>query len=118
MSRTSDLSRFDPRLLEAWKRGATDPVRLPFRDSKKAVAMRHQLYRVRRAMETAGHPYFESAKRAQIRIITEHNHSVVVIEPAASEFEEAFAAAGLDIPTVPDIDFDIPLDPSEDSDES
>ncbi len=105
------LDMFDPKLIVAWGRGAKAPVRITLETKALSTKLRQQLYRLRQELKRSGHPAYASAIRAQVRILGPHTSATdttqrytVLIEPQGQELHEALAAAGLEVPEVPDID--------------
>lgn len=117
------LSDFDPRYLELWRDGAVRPVRVPQKDRKAAVTMRHRLYRCRSEMVKEKHEYADQAGRVSISIVgvgpdnVEHRFSTVgrlpypeaqmkwalLLDNTDATFDEALTQAGYVVPEAPEI---------------
>lgn len=100
------LEAYDPRLIAAWEKGATEPVVFEFTERRLATRLRHTMYRLRNELTKARHMAASSATRAVIRIedAAADGKYKMIVEPANHEFEAAIEAAGL---TIPEIDIDI-----------
>lgn len=118
------LSEYDPRYVELWRDGAIKPVRVPQKDRRAAVVMRHRLYRCRKAMMEEKHPYADLAAKVSISVIgvddagVEHKFSTLDRLPVPEHklkwhlrldntdagFDEALSAAGYAVPEAPNLD--------------
>jgi hypothetical protein len=102
----SGLEKYDPRLITAWEKGATEQIRIPLPKRSMATQLRQKLYRLRKELEKEQHPAYNSAKRAAVRIIEADSTGTyyVIIEPADAAYDAALEAAGLSMPELPEID--------------
>lgn len=102
-----DINAFDPRLIEAWKRAALEPVVLNVANRNMALQLRQRLYRLRKALGNAKHDAYALAVRASIQITSDDSHPPewkVVIAPADAKLDASLTAAGLGIPPAPELD--------------
>jgi len=118
------LADYDPRYLELWRDGSVKPVRVPQKNRQAAIVMRHRLYRCRKEMVKADHPYAEMAGKVSISVIgvdpagVEHKFSTIqrlpcpegklkwllLLDNADAVFDEALSDAGYGVPEAPTLD--------------
>lgn len=102
----ADINSFDPRLIEAWKRAATETITLNVANRSMALQLRQRLYRLRKAMGDNNHEVYKLAVRASIQIRPDDLRAPewqVVLAPADAKLDASLSAAGLDIPTAPEL---------------
>lgn len=102
-----DINAFDPRLIEAWKRAATEAVVLNVANRNMALQLRQRLYRLRKALGANNHEVYKLAVRASIQIHPDdarHPEWQVILAPADAKLDASLNAAGLNIPPAPELD--------------
>lgn len=102
-SHNAPLTSFDPRLLELWRRVANDDtiITIPFRSKELAIKFRQDLNKLRVALRACDHhlvPYINPAKIRLREPCNLADHWIVEISQTDHEYDEAFAAAGIDLP--------------------
>lgn len=103
------LEAYDPRMIEAWKRGAIETVTLTFRNRRLATRFRQRMYELRVKLNAEQHEAAASANRASIRILEPDptGQTPMLVEPFDSIFDDALSSANLSgAPATPEIDFD------------
>lgn len=100
------LSRFDPRLIEVWRRGAQQTVDLKLDKRSEAIRLRYQLYSLRKALIADNNPVGELAKRATIRLLEADKAGKyhLLVEPAGNKLKHVLDEAGIDLPGEDDIE--------------
>lgn len=98
------LESYDPKLIEAWRKGATEQVSITLATRQLATKLRQKLYRLRVELGKLKHEAYPSAARAQVRIVgpSTDDKWTVLVEPEGAEIAGALEAAGLGVPDLPE----------------
>lgn len=101
---STDLATFDPRLIELWRKAATEPVSITVASHAIAVQLRQRLYRLRKTLNAANHEVAPAANRVLLQL-TKNPDGTATITATASDklLDSALDAAGLSLPPAPDL---------------
>ena len=101
---SADLSTFDPRLIELWRKAATEPVRITVASHAIAVQLRQRLYRLRKTLNAADHEVAPAANHVLLQL-TKNPDGTATITATASDkiLDAALDAAGIQLPPAPDL---------------
>lgn len=96
--RTMKVASFAPELIELFRRGVRERVRITLSSEKEAQRSRQRLYDLRRAMRNEKHSLVEIAERAQARV----EGSVLIVEPKDFDIAKTLRKAGITTDTALD----------------
>lgn len=83
------LEQFGPKLIAFWKKAVESKVELLVPDKQTAVALRHRLYRCRKALIAQQHEVATLAVRVIIRLLpAENNQWKLIAILADNQFED------------------------------
>lgn len=100
----SDLNTYDPRLIELWRKAATEPVKITLGNYAIAVQLRQRLYRLRKTLNETQHEVSLAANRVLLQL-TKNPDGTATITATASDklLDSALDAAGLNLPPAPEL---------------
>ncbi len=85
------VASFDPRLLELFRRAATEPFRVVLPSRRAAIRMHFRLHYLRTAMRAEQHPMLALAEA----VIVRRDGQVITAEPVDTDLAGALDSAGL-----------------------
>jgi len=91
--RAMKVASFAPELIELFRRGVHEQVRIILLDSKQAARARQRMYDLRRSLRAEKHPLTDISERAQCRV----EDNVLIVEP--KDFDLGAALREHDITT-------------------
>ncbi len=89
------VASFDARLLELFRRAASEPVRVVFPSARAAHRLRFRLHSLRTAMRREAHPMLALAEAVTIRITHSIDATVLIAGPADDDLASALDSIGL-----------------------
>lgn len=111
--RTMDVDRYDPLLLEVWRRA---PVTLKWTSKQTAVSFRHKMYSLRVALKQSDVPMhqrlYEQTKHFKISIAPLQDPStkkytyIMSIVNTTDEYKQALESAGITLPEAPALELE------------
>ena len=101
---SSEIAKFNPLMIEAWRKSTLEEVTLPVASKSEATSLRHQLYRCRVAMQKSKHELADQATRVTIIVREGKSCWNVIMQPAQSQFDDVFNQAGITLPKEPELD--------------
>lgn len=95
----------DDDIIGMWRKAVTRPIRIPFKEKKKAIRYRFDAYQVRTAMRYEEHPDYPPSAGIKLRLIKEDERYWIIAERSGETYKENLAEAGLlDDPEPPPLD--------------
>lgn len=94
----TSVANFNPSLLELYRRAYQEPVEIKVGSYNQAIAYRHRMYKLRRAMIEESHYMASVAARVSFHI-TENPDGTATLtaRPADASFTEQLRAAGVNV---------------------
>lgn len=94
---TRPVASFDARLLELFRRAATEPVRVILPTSKAANRLRFRLHALRKAMRNEQHPALSLAEAVTLRLTQTADSYILTASPSDAEFANVLGTAGIKV---------------------
>jgi len=104
----SNLEKFSPLMLQAWMRAAKEPFTISFEKKATAIAFRHRMYQLRKALRTEDPDTFRTISHLKIKLINSSDPEpwILSFEEADADFEQALLKAGIAPTEAPDFEID------------
>lgn len=99
------VSSFDPKFIAALKKAAEGGITIPCKERNLAVALRHRLYSLRKAMAGEDHPLYPVVEKVVLTLYLDNQKGWCIVGyPTDQKLTSLLDDIDITIPDIPDLE--------------